>query len=175
MSQAFFETSGSLHWTVATVVRLVNCQIWCAQYLQHVFLLAVRAYWGWQFFLTGKGKLLNLDRTAQFFASLEIPLPTVNAVLAGGIECIGGLLLLGGLASRLIGVPLCFTMIVAYVTAHRSELLAAFSNPEGFLAAPPFLFLMASMSVALFGPGAVSIDAGIRRAYSRNTQNTSST
>ena len=35
--------------------------------LQSPFLLIIRLYWGWQFFLTGKGKLMNLDRTAGFF------------------------------------------------------------------------------------------------------------
>src|SRR5580693_932377 len=41
--------------------------------LQSPFLLIIRLYWGWHFFLTGKGKLMNLDRTAGFFATLHIP------------------------------------------------------------------------------------------------------
>ena len=31
--------------------------------LRPLFLLIIRLYWGWQFFLTGKGKLTHLDRT----------------------------------------------------------------------------------------------------------------
>ena len=31
-------------------------------WLQPVLLLAIRGWWGWSFFLTGKGKLMNLDR-----------------------------------------------------------------------------------------------------------------
>src|SRR5271169_459449 len=85
--------------------------------LQSPFLLIIRLYWGWQFFLTGKGKLMNLDRTAGFFASLHIPMPKLNAVMAGSTECFGGLLLLLGLGSRIATVALIGTMIVAYLPA----------------------------------------------------------
>ena len=69
--------------------------------LQSPFLLIIRLYWGWQFFLTGKGKLTSLDKVTEFFASLHIPLPGFNAAMAGTTEMVGGLLILVGLASRL--------------------------------------------------------------------------
>ncbi|MEI9893509.1 MAG: DoxX family protein [Chthoniobacter sp.] len=65
-----------------------------ASYLQSPFLLLVRLYWGWSFFQTGKGKLSDLSKPTEYFASLHIPLPALNAVLAGATECFGGLLLL---------------------------------------------------------------------------------
>ena len=40
--------------------------------LQSPLLLAMRLYWGWPLFQTGKGKLMNLDRTAEFFSSLKL-------------------------------------------------------------------------------------------------------
>ncbi len=40
--------------------------------LQSILLLIIRLYWGWSFFQTGKGKLMNLDRTASYFATLNI-------------------------------------------------------------------------------------------------------
>ena len=70
---------------------------------------------------TGRGKLLNIERTAGFFESIDIPLPLVNAYAAGITECVGGLLLLIGLGSRLAAIPLVVTMLVAYATAHREE------------------------------------------------------
>src|SRR6185369_649034 len=82
-------------------------------YLRGPVLLMIRLYWGWQFFLAGKGKLGNLDQTAEFFAELSIPLPKLNAVMAASTECFGGLLLLLGLGSRLVGIPLTITMSVA--------------------------------------------------------------
>jgi len=126
--------------------------------LQSPFLLAVRVCWGWQFFQTGRGKLGDLEKVAGFFADLHIPLPKVNALLAGSTECFGGLLLLVGLASRLTALPLIFTMIVAYATAEREALNVLFSNPDKFFSAAPFLFLFAALIVLIFGPGAFSAD-----------------
>lgn len=128
-------------------------------YLQDVFLLIIRLYWGYQFFIAGKGKLMNLDRTTEFFASLNLPAPKLNALMAGSTECFGGLLLLVGLGSRLISIPLAFTMVVAYLTAHREGLNALFSDPSKFFEQPPFLFLFASVIVMVSGAGRLSLDA----------------
>jgi len=129
--------------------------------LQSVVLLVIRLYWGWGFFQTGKGKLLHLDRTAQYFATLPYVqmAPKLNAIMAGGTECFGGLLLLLGLWSRLVPLPLIGTMLVAYVTAENEALHAFFSNPDKFTGADPFLFLLAALLVFVFGPGQVSVDA----------------
>ncbi|MBI5767560.1 MAG: DoxX family protein [Verrucomicrobia bacterium] len=132
-------------------------------WVQPVLLLAIRLYWGWSFFLTGKGKLLNLDKTASFFGDLGLPLPKLNAILAGATECAGGLLLLLGLASRVASVPLTVTMIVAYATADKEAVAALFSDPEKFTSAAPFLFLLASLIVFAFGPGRLSVDAWLSR------------
>jgi len=128
-------------------------------WLQPVLLLVIRGWWGWSFFLTGKGKLLNLDKTASFFADLGLPLPKLNAIMAGSTECFGGLLLLLGLGSRLVSVPLIFTMLVAYATADKEALHAIFSDTDKFTGATPFLFLLACVIVFAFGPGKLSLDA----------------
>jgi putative oxidoreductase len=131
---------------------------------QPLLLLGVRLYWGWQFFLTGQGKLMNIDRTAEFFAGIGIPLPVVNACAAGTIECVGGLLLAAGVLSRLTAIPLIATMLVAYGTAHRHVVETLFSNPDGFVTAAPFLFLLASLIVLIFGPGPLSVDGLLARS-----------
>lgn len=128
-------------------------------WLQPVLLLVVRGWWGWSFFLTGKGKLMALDKTASFFAELNLPLPKLNAILAGSTECFGGALLLLGLFSRLVSVPLIFTMLVAYATADKEALAAIFSDTDKFTGATPFLFLFACVIVFAFGPGKLSLDA----------------
>ncbi len=130
-----------------------------SSFLPDPLLLIMRLYWGWQFFQTGKGKLMNLDKTASFFMELGIPLPKLNALMAGGTECFGGLLLLAGLASRLAAVPLIFTMIVAYLTAEREAVTGLFADPDAFVSAAPFLFLLAALIVFTFGPGRFSVDA----------------
>ena len=128
-------------------------------FLQPVLLLLIRLWWGWSFFLTGKGKLLNLDKTAGFFTDLGIPMPKLNAIVAGSTECFGGLLLLAGLFSRVVSVPLIFTMLVAYATADQEALHAIVSDPDKFTGATPFLFLLACLIVFAFGPGRLSLDA----------------
>jgi putative oxidoreductase len=128
-------------------------------WLQPVLLLVIRLYWGWAFFLTGKGKLMNLDKTTAFFTELNLPLPKLNAIMAGSTEGVGGLLLVVGLASRLVSGALVFTMGVAYATAHREELGKIFSDTDKFTEAAPFLFLLASVIVFAFGPGKISVDA----------------
>ena len=130
-----------------------------ADFLQSPVLLGIRLYWGWQFAQTGWGKLMHLDRTAGYFESLDIPLPKINAIMAGGTECVGGLLLALGLFARPAAVPLIFTMLVAYWTADREALNAIGSDPDKFVTAAPFLFLLASLIVLVFGPGKLSLDS----------------
>lgn len=123
--------------------------------LQSLCLLFVRVTMGWGFFLTGRGKLLDLDRTTQFFESLHLPLPQAQAILAGSTELIGGLLLVLGLGTRFAAVPLIVTMIVAYLTAHRDE---AFKSLSNFTDQDPFPFLMAALVLLAFGAGRFALD-----------------
>src|SRR5271167_4064532 len=108
--------------------------------LQSLVLIAIRLYWGWQFFQTGKGKLMDLDKPTQFFQSLGIPFPHAQAILCGTTECIGGLLLLVGLVSRLISIPLTILLTVAYLTADIDRVKMVFSDPDKFVSADEFLF-----------------------------------
>jgi putative oxidoreductase len=131
--------------------------------LQSLLLLIVRLYWGWAFFLTGKGKLMDLERVTGFFQSLGIPLPHAQAILAGATECVGGLLLLAGFCSRLMSVPLTILLTVAYLTADLDKVKMLFSDPDKFLTADPFLFLFVVVLVFAFGPGKFSADWLIKR------------
>ncbi len=133
--------------------------------LQSIFLLFVRLYWGWQFFQTGWGKLHNLSHVVEFFTSLGIPAPALNAYFVSGLECFGGILLAVGLGSRLLALMFVFDMIVAYITADRAALFSIFSKPEDFYAAAPYTFLVASMIILIFGPGRFALDYVIERKW----------
>jgi putative oxidoreductase len=134
-----------------------------ASVLQSLLLLVIRLYWGWEFFLTGKGKLMNLEKPTEYFQSLGIPLPHAQAMLAGTTECVGGLLLLAGFCSRLISIPLTILLGVAYLTADLDKVKMIFSDPDKFLTADEFLFLFVVVLVFAFGPGKFSIDWLIKR------------
>jgi putative oxidoreductase len=130
-----------------------------ASYLQSPFLLAVRLYWGWQFAQSGWGKLHHLEKISGYFMSLNIPFAALNAHFISGLEFIGGILLILGLGSRLIGLLLSCNMLIAYWTADRDALLSVFSDPGKFYVADPYTFLFASAMILVFGAGLFSIDA----------------
>src|SRR5579871_3465066 len=144
---------------IQTITKLYELLIRVANSLQSPFLLFVRLYWGWQFAQTGWGKLTDINKVINFFTNLGIPAPALNAWFVSGLELVGGILLILGLASRLIAVPLVIDMVVAYITADREALLKFLSDPDKFTAAAPYTFLFASLIIMIFGPGKFSIDA----------------
>jgi len=145
--------------------RSYRLLIMAGGWLQSPLLLAIRLYWGWQFFGTGRAKLMNHEKFTGFFQGWHIPFPSLNVYLAGGAECFGGLLLLLGLGSRLVCLPLIFTMIVAYSTAEVAAVKKIFDDPDKFVSAAPFLFMLTCFIVLAFGPGVFSLDWLIGRKF----------
>lgn len=133
--------------------------------LQSPFLLVVRLYWGWQFAQSGWGKLHHLDKVTDFFTTLNLPAPGLTAHFVSGLEFVGGILLILGLGSRLIGLVLTVNMIVAYWTADKEALFAIFSDPGKFYVADPYTFFFASAMVLVFGAGLFSLDALLVRRW----------
>jgi putative oxidoreductase len=157
-----------------TVRQWYQAEIRLMTYAQPALLFLLRLTFGYGFFKAGLGKLQNIDSTAEYFAGLDIPLATLNAYLAGATECFGGLLLLLGVASRVVTIPLIFTMLVAYATQHIDELRPLWTlkddgsyNPATFFKAAPFPYLLTALIVLLFGPGAFSIDGLLKRFFDR--------
>ena len=148
-------------WPVRMHMRFSNG----GAFLQSPFLLVVRLYWGWQFAQTGWGKLHHLAQITEFFRSLDIPLPAFNAHFVAGLEFVGGLLLMAGLASRLTGFLLAANMFVAYWTADHQALVSVVSDPGKFYGADPYTFLFASLLVLIFGAGFFSLDAAIAKGW----------
>jgi putative oxidoreductase len=154
---------------VATAKKWYETEIQYVSYAQPVLLFLLRLCFGYGFFKAGLGKLENIENTAEYFAGLGIPLPTLNAYLSGATECFGGLLLLLGAGSRVVTIPLVFTMLVAYATQHRDELRPLWTlgdngsyNPAAFFKAAPFPYLLTALFVLFFGPGVFSIDALVK-------------
>lgn len=121
-------------------------------------LLILRVTIGAVFLIHGLDKLLDLDAAEAFFDSLGIPWPGAMAPLVALTEVAGGLLLIAGIATPLVGVALAGDMLVAYVTAHLGH---------GFFAASgggELVLLLGAGSVALVatGAGRFSAAAGLR-------------
>ena len=81
-------------------------------------LLGLRLLLAVVFFGPAMIKLNNFDGTVMWFNSLGIPFPVLNAYLSTATETAGVVLLLLGLGTRLISIPLIISMIVALVTVH---------------------------------------------------------
>lgn len=137
-------------------------------FLQSFILLAIRLFWGWEFFTSGRDKLLNITPIIKYFQSLGIPFPTVNAYIVGSIECFCGLCLMIGLGSRLLAIPLMIVMIVALITAHHDAFINIFNDPQEFVSQGAFMFFFISLIVFAFGPGIFSLDALIKRIFLRS-------
>ncbi len=140
-----------------------HCQFFtCVSYLQSPFLLLVRLYWGWQLAQSGWGKLHHLSNVGEYFATLGLPMPAQMAVFIACVEFFGGIFLAVGLASRITGLVLTVNLTMAYVIGDREALLSFFSDPDKFVAAAPFAFLMVALIVLIFGAGRISADTVIR-------------
>lgn len=129
--------------------------------------LLARGVIGQAFYYTGKAKLANPP--VEFFSSLGIPFPEANAVFVAHLEHYGGMLLIAGLATRLVAFLLSSTMVVAILTAHREEVWNAARGIGDStlvdLAAVAYLTIV--VWLVFFGAGVVSLDALVLRAYRR--------
>jgi len=102
--------------------------------LDGIPLLALRIYLVPIMWMAGTQKLAHFEDTVSWFEhGLELPLPYLMATLATWTEIIGAILLLIGLGTRYISIPLSITMIVAAVTVHVKNgwaAIASSSDPE---------------------------------------------
>jgi len=142
-----------------------KCLIAGASSLQSPLLLIIRLYWGWQMFVSGRAHLSDVPAMVHRFKDWGVPFPTVNVYISGLTECVCGLLLLIGFASRLITIPLIINFCVAYLTASHKVLVNIFNDPDSFVSDAAFLFLLAAVIVFVFGPGLFSVDAILKRVW----------
>ena len=135
--------------------------------LGDVVLLALRGWWGWQLFKNGKNKLDNIVGIVEYFDSLHIPFPGPNAYFVSYLEMIGGVLLLVGLFARPIALLLAGNMTVAYIAADWPKVRGIFRDPDAFVSADPFMYLVVALLVLAFGPGRIALDTVVRKLVDR--------
>jgi putative oxidoreductase len=115
---------------------------------------------------TGWGKIHSIPDVTEFFRSLGIPAPGFHARLVSGVELFGGILMLLGLGTRLVALPMAFTMVIAILTAKRDD-ITGLTALVGF---EEWSYLVFFLWLALAGAGKLSLDAlimkwwGARRA-----------
>jgi putative oxidoreductase len=116
--------------------------------------LVARISVGWVFAQSGWRHLHNVEFMTQKFSQWHVPHPLFNVYLSSYTELIGGSLLLAGLMTRLISIPLSINMVVAIWKVKRDgiEEVSDLYFLSEYLAIVVFLWLF------IRGPGAVSID-----------------
>lgn len=96
--------------------------------------LALRLYLVPVFWVAGMNKVSGFDNVVAWFGNpdwgLGLPAPALMAFLATSAEVVGAVLLLVGLATRWICIPLMATMIVAAVSVHWDNGWQAVHDPQ---------------------------------------------
>jgi len=108
------------------------------QHFEGIAPLALRLYLAPVLIQAGYNKFSYFSDTVAWFGNPEwglgLPFPEVMAALAVGTELIGGSLLLIGLATRLISIPLMMIMLVAIFSVHWPNGWLAIADASSWLA-----------------------------------------
>ncbi len=115
---------------------------------------------GWIFFWSGWGKLHDLPRVIEFFGSLGIPHPELQAPFASATEFVCGGLMLAGCFTRIASVPLIITMLVAIVTAQRENV----SSLGDVFGLSEYLYITLLVWLGVTGAGPLSLDYVLARS-----------
>ena len=98
------------------------------------------------------------------FTKIGIPFPEILAPFVGGVEIVGGFLLLLGLCTRLAAVALIVDMLVAMATTKLPVLLKEGVWKMAHEARTDWSMLLGTLFLLLVGAGAWSLDALLLRA-----------
>lgn len=116
-----------------------------------------RLWMGWVMLLHGVNHARNLASTADWFANIGFKQAPRQARLSAFGEIAIGLGLAAGLATSFAAAGLVVVMSVAFWTVHRFAGFFVFKRPDEGYEYVATLAIFAG-SVAVFGPGQLSID-----------------
>lgn len=119
-------------------------------------LLVLRMVTGLVFFMHGWQKLVDngVGATQDAFSGMGAPLPDVTAVIVTIVELVGGVALMLGALTQVMGVLLVIDMISAFFIVHVEN--GFFVANGGF----ELVLLLggAALALVLTGPGALALD-----------------
>jgi uncharacterized membrane protein YphA (DoxX/SURF4 family) len=131
----------------------------------------IRLMAGGVFFWEGILKFVYVNQGVGRFTKLGMPFPVFTADFVGGLEIVGGLLVMAGFLTRLITIPFVIEMIVAMLSTKISLYLG--TSPLPLPPAPPkigmwavlheirseYAQIMVVLYLLINGPGKWSLDA----------------
>ena len=135
--------------------------------------LLIRLMAGSVFFWEGLMKFVFLNQGVGRFTKLGFPFPVFTAHFVGGLEIVGGIMLMLGLGTRLIAIPFIVEMLVAMLSTKPGIFFG--TSPLPLPPVPPqtglwavlheirseYAQLVSSLFLLLTGPGPSSLDAAL--------------
>ncbi|WP_430390793.1 DoxX family protein [Dyella sp. 20L07] len=128
--------------------------------------LVVRLAFGYFWLETGIAKVHNLDGFVQRFIGWGIPYPAFSAGLSAWTELVGGLLLMLGLCTRLVCIPMLVNMAVAVTLVVSTN----FMGLDDYVEADEVVYSLIFFWLLIAGPGKASLDTLLARALGIRTQ-----
>lgn len=122
--------------------------------LNDIPLLLIRIVLAYGFYSPAMTKIKDINAIVEWFQSINMPAPLLNAYLATYTELLGCIFLTLGFGTRLISIPLIITMIVAIKTVHWEN---GFNASDNGYEIPMYYILMLVMLV-FSGAGKFSVD-----------------
>ncbi|MGA1940768.1 DoxX family protein [Arcobacter sp. YIC-310] len=118
-------------------------------------LLLLRLFMGGTFLVYAIKKVQGFDNYVVLFSDkLDLPFPMINLYLVMAVEGIGGILLVLGVLTRFISIPLIFTMVVAFFLVNINNGFAA----SNFGVEVPLAYISILIVLFAFGSGKISVD-----------------
>lgn len=128
--------------------------------------LVVRVVFGYFWLETGIAKVHNIAGFTQRFVGWGIPFPAFSATLSAWTELVGGLLLMLGLLTRLVCIPMLINMAVAVTLVVSSNLMGL----DDYVEADEVVYSLIFFWLLMAGPGEVSVDTLLARWLGIRTQ-----
>ena len=121
--------------------------------------LLLRLVFGYFWLETGWAKLHNLEFFSARFVEWGIPFPLFSATVSGATDLIGGALLIVGLGTRLVAIPMIVNMLVALAVV----VLPTISTVDEFVELDEVLYVAVLFWLLMAGPGKASLDHWLAR------------
>jgi putative oxidoreductase len=128
--------------------------------------LVARILIGWVFLTNGWGKVMNMQGSVNYFASLHIPSPSFWVWPSMAAEILIGIALILGIATRYVSLFTFLYLILATALAHRYWEYPAAQRVNQYAHFCKNLAIMGgTLLLYLTGGGRFSLDNWLRRSH----------
>jgi putative oxidoreductase len=133
-------------------------------FLFPVLLLLIRLSFGWDIYTSGHAHLNDVAGMTKKFEQWQVPHPRQSVYISAYTELFGGLILMAGIATRLVTIPLIFNFATAIATAGRENVVNLFKQDfSNIVDDAAFPYLIICLIFFVIGPGVFSIDGLLAR------------